>query len=168
MGIVSRFVRERIVVMRTWMVCAVLAAPSLFGQRPPSAADPDSYTEAGRRADPWFKKMEKSKIPANERVIRVVARDAAGQPVPRANIRMKALGTDKMETRQALPTGEYVFEKLSRTVDYEFVAEAGGLASPPRKISQYLPNQVMSIDLRIGAPPPKAEPKAAPNKLKQK
>ncbi len=151
--------------MRTWILSVVLAAPLLFGQRPPTAADPDSYNEPGRRTDPWFKKMEKSKIPANQRVIRVVARDAAGQPVPRANITMKALGSGKVETRQTLPSGEYVFEGLSRTVDYEFVAEAGGLASPPRKISQYLPNQVMSIDLRIGAPAAKEEPKPASKKL---
>lgn len=154
--------------MRTGLLAFALAIPMLFGQRPPSAADPDSYNEPGRRTDPWFKKMEKSKIPPNERVIRVVARDSAGQPVPRANIKMTALGTGKVETRQTLQTGEYVFEGLSRAVDYEFVAEAAGLTSPPRKISQYLPNQVMSIDLRIGQAPPAAEPKPASKKMSPK
>jgi hypothetical protein len=139
--------------MRTAIVALILAVPVMFAQRPPTASDPDSYTEAGRRADPWFKKMEKSKIPPNERVIRVVARDEAGKPVARANITMKEVASGKIETRQTLETGEYVFTKLSRNVDYEFVAESGGKKSPPRKISQYLPNQAVSIDLRIGAPP---------------
>lgn len=138
--------------MRTATLAMILIVPAMLAQRPPSASDPDSYTEPGRRTDSWFKKYPKGSIPANERVIRVVARDEAGKPVARANVTMKELGSGKVETRQTLDTGEYVFTKLSRTMDYEFVAESGGKKSPPRKISQYLPNQAVSIDLRIGSP----------------
>lgn len=147
--------------MRTATLAVILAVPAMLAQRPPSASDPDSYTEPGRRTDPWFKKYPKGSIPENERVIRVVARDAAGKPVARANVTMKEVASGKTETRQTLETGEYVFTKLSRNVDYEFVAESEGKKSPPRKISQYLPNQAVSIDLRIGEAPGKAAAKPA-------
>jgi hypothetical protein len=146
--------------MRFLIAAAILAAALASAQRPPSPSDPDSYTEPGRRTDAWFKKYEKGSIPPNERVIRVVTRDAAGRPVARANVTMKLLATGKTETRQTLETGEYIFTGLSRTVDYEFVAESGGKTSPPRKVSQYLPNQAVSIDLRIGAPGAKEDPKS--------
>jgi len=141
---------------------------SASAQRPPSSTDPDSYTEGTRRADPWFKKQAKGAIPADQRVVRVVVRDTAGKPVPRANVAMKELASGKVETRQTLETGEYIFEGLKRTADYEFTAESGGKSSQPRKVSQYLPNQAVSFDLKLGEPPAKEAAKPEPKKSASK
>ena len=141
-----------------------LLSLSAAAQRPPSSTDPDSYSEGTRRADPWFKKQAKGAIPADQRIVRVVVRDAAGKPVARANVAMKDLATGKVDTRQTLETGEYIFEGLKRTADYEFTAEFGGKSSQPRKVSQYLPNQAVSFDLKLGEPPSKEAAKPEPKK----
>ncbi len=137
---------------------------SADAQRPPSSTDPDSYTEGTRRTDSWFKKQAKGAIPADQRIVRVVVRDTAGKPVARANVAMKDMASNKIETRQTLETGEYIFEGLKRTADYEFTAESGGKSSQPRKVSQYLPNQAVSFDLKLGEPPAKAAAKPEPKK----
>jgi hypothetical protein len=97
-----------------------------------------------------------------------VVRDLAGKPVPRANVAMKELASGKVETRQTLDNGEFIFEGLKRTADYEFTADSGGKSSQTRKISQYLPNQAISFDLKLGEPPAKAAAKPEPKKSASK
>lgn len=135
----------------TSMACSLLALLLAPACLPLRAQSPSSGTihDPTRRSDPWLKKGSKSGIPANERILRITVRDEKGEIVPGAVLTLKNLLTGATKKAIATSNGTYTFNALDRRADHELIAESKGMKSDLRKVSQYLPEQIVSITVQV-------------------
>lgn len=101
------------------------------------------------RDDPWFQKGAKSAIPENERVLRVTVKDQKGDMLSRAAVTLKQMNTGKTVAGMTSQTGQYIFYKLDRGQDYEIMAEWEGGKSETRKLSRFLPDQRVAMNVVV-------------------
>jgi hypothetical protein len=86
-------------------------------------------------------------------------KDEKGDALFRAAVTLKQLNTGKTVAGMTSQTGQYIFYKLDRGQDYEITAEWEGGKSDVRKVSRFLPDQRVAMNLVV--PPKGAQPKKA-------
>ena len=86
---------------------------------------------------------------SNPRNLAGTVLDRADHPVPNAIVYLKNLRTLAIVTFIVSDTGEYRFNSLSPSVDYEIHAESGGHKSAPRTLSSFDSRKQAKINLKI-------------------
>ncbi len=75
--------------------------------------------------------------------------DRQDRPVPNAIVSLKNTRTLAIATFITADNGEYRFNNLSATADYEVHAESGGKKSAPRTLSSFDSRKQAKINLKI-------------------
>lgn len=146
--------------MSNWIMAGVLGLFCL-GSLSAQSKQVGPMNDVSGRDEPWFQKGAKSAIPENERILRVVVKDEKGDPLTRAAITLKQVNNGKTVVGMTSQSGQYIFYKVERNQDYELIAEWEGGKSDVRKLSRFLPDQRISMNLIVrpkGAAPKKEEP----------
>jgi Carboxypeptidase regulatory-like domain len=92
------------------------------------------------------KKPEDTSSPRN---LSGLVLDRADHPVPNAIVYIKNLRTLAIVTFIVSENGEYRFNSLSPSVDYEIHAESSGHKSAPRTLSSFDSRKQAKINLKI-------------------
>lgn len=115
--------RSVLVCVLLLMLSSMLSAQLFGGKKPAEASDPRNLTGT--------------------------VYDKQDRPVPNAIVSLKNMRTLAISTFITAQNGEYRFNNLSATADYEVWAESGGKKSAVRTLSSFDSRKQAKINLKI-------------------